>query len=707
MKKSCFIISLLLLTLSIQALVIPFSETPVLQENNMLTNFVRIAPDDKKTEENPTKVWLWQQSNNLMVHFSCPIDSQFVVGPIAVRDEAKNSDYIRVQLITLPDAYFAYCYDGYPNGNLSDGILKEDMNLDLNWNSKYSYKTNYDDKTWEITLQIPLGELRFKPDPPYNWYIILSRYKYKTIEYYSSPYVNTNQRKDYFTAGYNIQLNQNITRELNLEFKPYFVKSYDLIDKTSSFDPDMIGLDVAYHPNSTTKIKLSMNPDFSEVPPDDAQDIYNSKYLPYYDENRFFFIEDLDAFGISSDYFYSRNIVKPQLAYKVTGSSGKTRWGILGAWDKKIVTDGELINPDDYFQLISLIPTFGNFTMGNAFIARTNTGYYNCIYNGNYEYRLTQDLSLNCFIAGSLRKNENEVDVSLKKGYQGQFGINYYPGNWDNSLYLGKISKDIFADTGYLYDKDRQYYSFSSSWLSKPFNGFLQTISDLVMIDVYDLNPDDDKKTEYSICGLITLQFQPKFSYSFQPGYFNIYDNLNQKHKIFNMYNIFNFRFRRNSSGYLNWKTGETLVYALNKTSQFNSITFIFSDTPQKSLNYRLQGTLISYDYPKENIIDIGGIPATLYLDNQYALFNAQLKYTPFQRIRFTVGGSITTYETQSSYSNLNYYVNLRYEFKPDYFIYLGLNNTLLQDDAITFDEPLDNFNKTGSTAYIKISLTI
>ncbi len=115
----------------------------------------------------------------------------------------------------------------------------------------------------------------------------------------------------------------------------------------------------------------------------------------------------------------------------------------------------------------------------------------------------------------------------------------------------------------------------------------------------------------------------------------------------------------------------------------------------------------MSYDYPKENIIDIGGIPTTIYLDNQYAILNAQIKFTPTQRIRFTVGGSITTYETQSSYSNLNYYANLRYEFKPDYFIYIGLNNTLLQDEALTFDEPLGNFNKTGSTAYIKISLTI
>ncbi|HPX63630.1 MAG TPA: hypothetical protein PK187_05715, partial [Candidatus Syntrophosphaera thermopropionivorans] len=61
MKYSCFIIFYLLLTLSIQALVVPVSDTPVLQDDNMLTNFVRNDPDDKKPEENPTKVWLWQQ----------------------------------------------------------------------------------------------------------------------------------------------------------------------------------------------------------------------------------------------------------------------------------------------------------------------------------------------------------------------------------------------------------------------------------------------------------------------------------------------------------------------------------------------------------------------------------------------------------------------------------------------------------------------
>ena len=707
MKYSCFIIFYLLLTLSIQALVVPVSDTPVLQDDNMLTNFVRNDPDDKKPEENPTKVWLWQQGNNLMIHFSCPIDSQFVVGPVEVRDEAMFSDYVSVQLITLPYAYFAYYYTGYPNGNLVDGIRKEDMSVDLNWDSKYSYKTSYDDKNWELTMQIPLGELRFKSDLPYNWYIILSRYKYATTEYYCSPYFNTNQKKDYFTAGHKIQLNQKITREFNLEFKPYFVKSYDLIEKTSSYDPDMVGLDIAYHPNPTTKIKLSMNPDFSEVPPDDAQDIYNLKYPPYYDENRFFFIEDLDAFGIFSDFFYSRNIVQPQLAYKATGSLGKTRWGILGAWDKKIVSEGELINPDDYFQLLSIIPTIGNFTMGNAFIARTNTGYYNYVYSGVYEYRLSKVLSLNTYLAGSLRKNENEEDNSLKKGYLGQIGINYYPGNWENSLNIAKISKDIFADAGYLYGKDRLGYSLSSYWQSNPFPGFLQLVSVLGIAEMQDLHPDDDKKTEYDLSGMLTLRFKPKFFYTFRPGYYSIYDNINQKHNVFSMHNILNFKCWKNFSLYINWITGETLVYALNKTSQMNTITFRIIGTPQKSLYYQVQGNLVSYDYPKENIIDINGIPLTLYLDNQYAIINASLRFTPVQRFRFTLGGSITTYETPTSYSNFNYYSNLRYEFKPNYFIYLGLKNNLLQDEPITFDEPLGNFNKTGSTVYVKISLSI
>lgn len=90
--------------------------------------------------------------------------------------------------------------------------------------------------------------------------------------------------------------------------------------------------------------------------------------------------------------------------------------------------------------------------MGNAFIARTNTGYYNYVYSGVYEYRLSKVLTLNTYLAGSLRKNENEEDNSLKKD-NGQIGINYYPGNWENSLNIAKISKDIFADAGYLYGK--------------------------------------------------------------------------------------------------------------------------------------------------------------------------------------------------------------------------------------------------------------
>lgn len=48
------------------------------------------------------------------------------------------------------------------------------------------------------------------------------------------------------------------------------------------------------------------------------------------------------------------------------------------------------------------------------------------------------------------------------------------------------------------------------------------------MAELQDLHPDDDKKTEYDLSGMLTLRFKPMFFYTFRPGYYSIYDNINQ-----------------------------------------------------------------------------------------------------------------------------------------------------------------------------------
>ena len=96
---------------------------------------------------------------------------------------------------------------------------------------------------------------------------------------------------------------------------------YNSLNGDFLFDENDLGFDLSFRPNYATNVKFSFNPDYSDVPLDDESDIYNLKYTPTLLENRYFFIEDFNAFGIDNTMFYSRNILQPQYALKITGNT--------------------------------------------------------------------------------------------------------------------------------------------------------------------------------------------------------------------------------------------------------------------------------------------------------------------------------------------------------------------------------------------------
>jgi hypothetical protein len=202
-------------------------------------------------------------------------------------------------------------YVAYPLGNLQDGVRNTSMDVDNSWNSHYSYSSDFDDNIWRVTMRIPLDELRFAQQQPYRWKIILTRFYQLHPGILLLPLCQYQYGQELLPRCHDIILETPVKHKLDVSLRPYLVKSYDLIAKTSSFDPEHLGLDLALSPGQRTRIKISLNPDFSDIPMDSAQDYYNSKYPPYYDENRFFFTEDIDAFGVDYDLFYSRNCSAP------------------------------------------------------------------------------------------------------------------------------------------------------------------------------------------------------------------------------------------------------------------------------------------------------------------------------------------------------------------------------------------------------------
>ncbi len=103
-------------------------------------------------------------------------------------------------------------------------------------------------------MTIPFKDMRFCGNPPYEWKIILTRYLQEDDEYYSVPFGTNKMGKDYFRTAFDVVINEELSKNKNYKITPYFMKKYDLLKETDSFDPDNVGLDFSYNPSSSSPL---------------------------------------------------------------------------------------------------------------------------------------------------------------------------------------------------------------------------------------------------------------------------------------------------------------------------------------------------------------------------------------------------------------------------------------------------------------------
>ncbi|MDD3535787.1 MAG: hypothetical protein PHC50_06570 [Candidatus Cloacimonetes bacterium] len=706
MRLILFVILLLVSCLSFYAIEVPFSTVPVKTDDNLFESFVRIDPDDRKEESLPTRVWLWYDVDNLYIEFNATIDSTFCKGEFAPRDTRANGDYLRIQIITIPEAYYAYYYVFSATGTLSDGIRNSDCTVDYNWNSTYSYTADYSDSLLRIVAKLPFKDMRFNAKPPYQWKIILSRYHQQNQEMYSSPYSNVNELRYYFSQSYDVSMSNPINRASGWTFRPYIVKSYDLINRTESFEPENLGMDISFNPSSKTKLKVTINPDFTDVPQDDAQNIYNSKYPPYYAENRFFFIEDLDAFGVSSSLFNTRLITQPQYALKFTGNTNTLNYGILCARDKKIQIGDSIVNNDDYYQLASFIKIQHRYRFILSSLSRLNTGYYNQIVSSRLDWELIRKLQIGAEYIHSWRHEENNYS-NIKGDKQGDFfncDLTANPDNWMINAKYNYIGKDLRIDTGTIYDTGFENYGLNISWNSKPQENRLRSWGFYCSGD-YITHLDQHKSLKYETVGASSwLEFYSKLTLSGGSTYSREYYQGHTHDQYFaNVgFNWYKWDLCNLSSNVI---VGNGLIYSINQTSPYLMTSLKFSGIVSQSLKWSLDVADYMYNYQRVYFIPPDNY--TIQLDNHYQIIAAKLIYNINNQMSIRNGLSITTYESYGSFSNLSFYTNYSYELRKDWFIFLGFQTNQWQDEKSLYHDPLGHFVRDQANCYFKLSITI
>ncbi len=705
MRRGLLAVLLVVITLGLYGLMVPYSELPMQTETNVISGLQRVSPEDYVQEAYPTKTWLWQDTKNLNFVIESHVDSSFVAGPVSTRDTSVKADYLRIQLITLPDAYFSYLYNFYATGNLFDAV-RETGRADIGFNTNYSYESTINGAVWRVTGRIPLGELRFSSKPPYLWKIIVTRHYEKTSEDYSIPPLTPKLKNDYFTQAYDIRLDHPIKRDINLNIRPYLVRSYDLLQKSSSFDPDNLGLDVVVSPAQKTRIKLSLNPDFSDVPPDEAADIYNSKYPRYYIENRFFFTEDMDVFGVGGDFFSSRRIIKPSMAFKATGHSKSMNWGILAAKDKEIIKSGVTMNRDDYYQVLSLMPKTRKFNFANAIVSRMNEDYYNHVYSGNYSWNPSSELRIASYNAFSIKEDDRSRDNEQLKGSMNSLSLTYAPEEWSFELLGSHVSRDMYADAGYLNSRHFHKLAASLAWDSEESLNYVTDHGFGLDWQYWKRYAEENTEDAISADYYINLRTKLGFNASITKG--GELDIMNNDHDVYSAEISGNLSRWQQLNLNINYNYTEELVYSLLAVHSAHYYYASVWGTLSQVLGYDVSCSLKNYSYPKGIIGDYGGLlPYGSPLDDKYVILNSEISYTPNKKLSLACGSSFSSYEESGILSNVNLYSNLRYEFARNYFFYCGFNTAQLQDVKFTKDEILGHFMVDTSTAFAKVVLDL
>jgi len=102
-----------------------------------------------------------------------------------------------------------------------------------------------------------------------------------------------------------------------------------------------IGVTVKFGITPNITLDAAINPDFAEIEADAPVVSANQRFPIFFTEKRPFFLEGADVFQSPLNVFYSRTIVDPNAAVKLSGKVGKTSFGFLAASDKAPGNYGE------------------------------------------------------------------------------------------------------------------------------------------------------------------------------------------------------------------------------------------------------------------------------------------------------------------------------------------------------------------------------
>ncbi len=316
-----------------------------------LTDFSQYAPVDNAPAEQPTEVLAWYSPTAIHFGVRATAAAGTVRATLADRDRLDTEDQIQIYLSTFNDGRQAFMFAVNPLGVQADGALTEGTRgvshgfdglgtgreaVDLSPDFVFQSKGRLTDTGYEIEIRIPFKSLRYQSADAQDWGIHIIR-RIQSTGHEDSWAPARRAAASFLAQAGRLRGLTELHRGLVLDLNPAVTSR---VDGTRSggrwgYDggrPD-VGGNVRWGITADLTLNGTINPDFSQVEADAAQFVFDPRSAIQFPEKRPFFLDAIEQFTTPNNLIYTRSIVAPLAAAKVTGKLGATGVAFLSAVD--------------------------------------------------------------------------------------------------------------------------------------------------------------------------------------------------------------------------------------------------------------------------------------------------------------------------------------------------------------------------------------
>ena len=314
-------------------------------------DFIQIQPGDNIAASRETIAYVGYDAKYLYVGFHAYEDPHLLRATIAKRDDVFADDNVRITLDTFNDQRRAYVFFFNPFGIQADGITEgqsggggggqgPDLSVDVVMESKGLLL----DDGYSVEVKIPFKSLRFANGKGQVWGFNVGR-RIPQLNNENDSWVPIERgvstlRQLGKVTGFN-----DIKTDRTLEIVPSVTLSEAaerIVDPSQPLGSRLlnrpikkdIGVSIKYQITPNVTLDAALNPDFAEVEADAPVVRANERFPIFFPEKRPFFLEGIDYFRTPLQVVNTRNIADPDLAFKLTGKTGRNTFGLLTAVDR-------------------------------------------------------------------------------------------------------------------------------------------------------------------------------------------------------------------------------------------------------------------------------------------------------------------------------------------------------------------------------------